>query len=152
MKETDKLDQLAQFFARGVHRVVVTPADFKATIERPIAGVIVSQSDVVAFVQKHLKNTTTALSKALKGQSIAKLGFQPQTLKSVKVSETALAGYRRLLQWKSFRDFNLAALPIVDSKGQVLVDILSHFDIVQSLLARTHSIHAFSLQDCWKFV
>lgn len=67
----------------------------------------------------------------LKEQPLSKIGSMCEGRKviSLKSNELALMGFRKLLQLKSFKDWQLAALPIVDSKNGKLVGNLSESDL-----------------------
>ncbi|GAB5353577.1 hypothetical protein AAMO2058_000047400 [Amorphochlora amoebiformis] len=112
--EEEKLGKLAEFFSQGVHRALI-----KRLKGSPC---LVSQTDFVKFIATQIKESKNKDIVEFLKQPLDKLGnvHKGKSVVSVREDETALTGFRRLLQWQSFRDWNLAALPIVDKKGAII--------------------------------
>lgn len=112
--EKEKLTRVFEYFSQGVHRALVTRKN------KPPC--VISQSDAVKFIYSKLdqeKNVGKLIEKPLSALGTL---YNVRVL-AVKTTESALCGFRRLLQWKSFRDWNLAALPVVDEQGHVVANL-----------------------------
>mmetsp|Transcript_897 Transcript_897/g.1713 ORF Transcript_897/g.1713 Transcript_897/m.1713 type:complete len:341 (-) Transcript_897:289-1311(-) len=122
-QESEDMVKLAEYFSQGVHRALV--------VREGKGPCFVTQSDVVKFLASKTKaDNSLAIAELLK-KPLSELGHVENEKKVVTVTdnETALTGFRRLLQWQSFRDWNLAALPVVDSKTGKIVGNLSESDL-----------------------
>eukprot|EP00467_Chlorarachnion_reptans_P023567 CAMPEP_0114486134 /NCGR_PEP_ID=MMETSP0109-20121206/56_1 /TAXON_ID=29199 /ORGANISM="Chlorarachnion reptans, Strain CCCM449" /LENGTH=340 /DNA_ID=CAMNT_0001662283 /DNA_START=245 /DNA_END=1267 /DNA_ORIENTATION=+ len=119
--ESESLGKLSEYFAQGVHRALV--------LREEGGPCFVSQWDLAKFIQTKIeKIQDKGMLDELK-KPLSSLGVKTGQVFAVKNTETALAGFRRLLQWQSFRDWNLAALPIVDSKTGKILGNLSESDL-----------------------
>nr|ACF24554.1 putative SNF4 kinase-activating protein [Gymnochlora stellata] len=120
--EKESLTKVSEYFAQGVHRALISHQKGNPSF--------ISQTDLVRFISKKVKESKDKDVANFLNNSLEKLGYVRKGKKIISVSttETALAGFRRLLQWQSFRDWNLAALPIVDKDGKV-VGNLSESDL-----------------------
>eukprot|EP00466_Bigelowiella_natans_P007843 jgi/Bigna1/53112/estExt_Genewise1Plus.C_150166 len=121
--ENDNMLKLAEYFSQGVHR---------ALIMRESGGpCLLSQTDYARFLCNEVKKSKDKNIEDRLKMSLEKLGFTGQKgpIISVNDKETALAGFRRLLQWHSFRDWNLAAMPVIDSKSGKIIGNLSESDL-----------------------
>mmetsp|Transcript_6474 Transcript_6474/g.8935 ORF Transcript_6474/g.8935 Transcript_6474/m.8935 type:complete len:338 (-) Transcript_6474:510-1523(-) len=120
--ESESLSKLAEYFAQGVHRALIT---------RKSGGpCLISQTDCARFIHSKIKASKSSAVKKILDADLNSLGYVKGTdVVTVKDTETALHGFRRLLQWHSFRDWNLAALPVVDSKTGKIVGNLSESDL-----------------------
>mmetsp|Transcript_11120 Transcript_11120/g.16650 ORF Transcript_11120/g.16650 Transcript_11120/m.16650 type:complete len:341 (+) Transcript_11120:65-1087(+) len=120
--EKESLIKVSEYFAQGVHRALVSRSKGNPSF--------ISQTDLVRFIGKKVRESKDAVVTSFLKNSLSKLGYtrKGKRVIAVKTTETALAGFRRLLQWQSFRDWNLAALPIVDKDGKI-VGNLSESDL-----------------------
>eukprot|EP00472_Partenskyella_glossopodia_P011352 CAMPEP_0197522688 /NCGR_PEP_ID=MMETSP1318-20131121/7786_1 /TAXON_ID=552666 /ORGANISM="Partenskyella glossopodia, Strain RCC365" /LENGTH=248 /DNA_ID=CAMNT_0043075139 /DNA_START=256 /DNA_END=1002 /DNA_ORIENTATION=- len=121
--EKEDINKIAEYFSNGLHRALITREGKK--------NCFLSQSDLTkhlcaALSEEKDPNILTPIT-----QSLATLGHikQGRSVVSVKLSETALTGFRRLLNWRSFKDWNLASLPIIDDKNGSVVGNLSESDL-----------------------
>jgi len=105
------LGEILEPFSKGVHRAVISLGNDKFKI--------ISQSDVIRFAFAK-KDQFPEFEKTLEE---LKLGGAPEDLYSLKSTETALAGFRKMDMEYYF------AVPIVDAETGVLVGTLSASDI-----------------------
>mmetsp|Transcript_27964 Transcript_27964/g.39038 ORF Transcript_27964/g.39038 Transcript_27964/m.39038 type:complete len:342 (-) Transcript_27964:237-1262(-) len=123
--ENDNLLKLAEYFSQGVHRALI--------IRESGGPCLLSQTDYARFLCNEVKKTEDKNVEDRLKISLEKLGYAGNkgtiSIISVQDEETALGGFRRLLQWHSFRDWNLAAMPVVDSKSGKIIGNLSESDL-----------------------
>lgn len=117
-KYADDLDKLLNVMSSGVHRVLVTKAEFDTEDADPLKHLgFISQRDVLRHLMstKH-KRTVKVLAQPV--SSVAKEGVL-----FVKDSATALTAFRRMVL-----ENELSAMPIVNESSK-LVDTISASDI-----------------------
>mmetsp|Transcript_20804 Transcript_20804/g.29085 ORF Transcript_20804/g.29085 Transcript_20804/m.29085 type:complete len:358 (-) Transcript_20804:141-1214(-) len=124
--ETSSLNTVAKCFSQGAHRALVTREKGGPTL--------LSQSDCARFLARKLEYETALgsdIGKLLE-QPLSKVGLFMKGVKVISIDGNALAlmGFQKLLQWKGYKDWQLASLPIVDSKqGGKLIGNLSESDL-----------------------
>uniref|UniRef100_A0A7S3YJV9 CBS domain-containing protein n=1 Tax=Lotharella globosa TaxID=91324 RepID=A0A7S3YJV9_9EUKA len=119
--DSDDLSEVADKLSRGVHRVLVKCRD------KPKKIYLLSQTDFIRYIHSKIQ-TQPGFAKCM-SQPIGRLGLiEEKEIISVKETERAILGFRKLWQGGQLFDWSLSAVPVVDSKGE-LKGTLSGSDI-----------------------
>uniref|UniRef100_A0A7S4DQ38 CBS domain-containing protein n=2 Tax=Lotharella globosa TaxID=91324 RepID=A0A7S4DQ38_9EUKA len=116
--EKTPFSALFRHFSEGFHRALV----MRREGEGPC---LISQSDCVRFIYKRMmQESGNAKVASLAGKPLSELSvlYNVHAL-SIKDTETALAGFRKMLRWRAFSKWNLGAIPVVDKKGRVVANL-----------------------------
>uniref|UniRef100_A0A7S2XC99 CBS domain-containing protein n=1 Tax=Lotharella oceanica TaxID=641309 RepID=A0A7S2XC99_9EUKA len=119
--DDDDLSLLAHRMSMGVHRALIKPRDKTKKMR------IVTQTDFLNYIAQRIV-TDPRIAKIM-SQTIGKLGLVETTeVVTVKNTDRAVLGFRKLWMGGKWFDWSLSALPIVDAKGE-LVGNLSGSDM-----------------------
>uniref|UniRef100_A0A7S2U1L1 CBS domain-containing protein n=2 Tax=Lotharella oceanica TaxID=641309 RepID=A0A7S2U1L1_9EUKA len=116
--EKTSFSHLFRHFSQGFHRALVMRREGEG-------GCLISQSDCVRFIyKKMMEESGKEEVENLARKPLSELGvlYNVHAL-SIKDTETALAGFRKMLRWRAFSKWNLGAIPVVDKKGRVVANL-----------------------------